>query len=412
MRIQIGEGCTKFLILIAVINKNASEKFMVSRMKINYRNIHWDYESIYIALILGGSSLVIHPYLALFVASIVQIYRKFSSFLFFSVFIPSISMFWAGRNICFEYATGLDDACHYSETFRRVNEIGITNLFDIGLPDFFGNEPGFMLIHHVVWVFSDNFKAFLFLIHVLTLGLLAFGYSKIEKRSAVIMLGLIFFGLGNFAEQAGLHLLKSTLAGAFLFAAIAVYSGNKKLCFALLIISIFIHFSVIPLVSIFFLILIYLKLKKRTYKSIFIIIIFVIGGFLLRIIPFSFLESRYMYIDINRNIYISTFNLLSILSLFFLNFKTNTVILYGITITLILTFVDIVSPEHSFVTGRYFAVIQPFVSVLLFFLIQVLVKGKLLFSIVITLLATNKLHMLYDSSFIKEAFPDFMNLFW
>jgi hypothetical protein len=363
--------------------------------------------SFYFALI----AFFIHPYYILLILTLLQLIIKIKFYYFIPVYILILSLYWSTRIVGISWEGGFDDAPAYIEQFLNTSKLDIysiiTNFFK---ESFFSNgEIFFTLLLYLISLITINPTFFLFIIYLIILSLLSYTTYLISKRYYLLILSLVFFGIGAFLEQGALSLLRSTLGSVVFFLGVFLYQKNKKSSFFILFLSCFIHLALIP-IFLFILFIIKTKFISSYFKLFFFTIIIV---FILQITSKNLLESfgRLNYLYENQSIILfETIKYLVILFIYFIYFKFEnlsteekiSLFLISLILNLYIFF-----PNFIFMTGRYAYIIQLFIAFLTF-KIFTRVKNKNLISVLIILFFIRKIFILKNSEFILAAFPNFI----
>ena len=366
----------------------------------------------YFLLFLAFLSFIFHPYITLLIAAIVQVFIKIKPYIFIPVYSLALAFYWSMRKIGVSWSTGKDDIPNYISLFLEIKNESFLDLFYTFIEYPFGREIGFSILNYIIGIITSNERIYLFIIYYLILSLLFLCSIKVSKRYFLIYVFLVLFGLGGFAGQGGLHLIKATIAGLILFYGLLINDQNNKLSLFFIIFSGFVHLSVLPiaLFSIFF-------IKSKFFSNWFVIIVssFLFAAFVsyfMSIIDLGFLGNRLLYIqdesyDIGNLIQIFLIIAISLI----LNYKEeNKIFLFSIWIVLFINLMFLFLPEFSWILNRYLLIITFFIA-FLFYKIIIKIKYKPVLILVLLALFIRKFNVLNKSEFYNEAFyNDFSNL--
>jgi hypothetical protein len=364
-------------------------------------------------LVLALMAFFINPFYILILASIIQLYINFKSAYFLTVFTAALAYYWSNRNIGVTWDGGLDDAVGYIETFLLMQKEDIGSLFAkfISLPA--GNEIAYALFVYIIRIFTNEQQVFLFFIYFTMLNLLTRAVSNINKRFCLLIVSLIFFGLGGFVEQAALHLFRATLSSLVLFLAISIYGKNKRMSYWIMLLACLVHLAAIPLVLVF-LIISYMNIRSQFTLLIISFMFILTLKYLLGFIDISLIDaSRAVYITEDAVGSIEQTVLLGVLLIMYLMFNriyTNEVYHYSFFVTGLLFFVYAIMKDYTFIAGRYSYVTQLFTGLLLFHII-IKIRIKPIICALLFGLFVRKMIALNNSDFIKGAFENFSGIF-
>ena len=310
----------------------------------------------YFLLIIAFLSFIFHPYITLLIAAIVQVFIKIKPYIFLPIYSLALAFYWSMRKIGVSWSTGKDDIPNYISLFLETKNEFFLDLFHIFIENPFGSEIGFSILNYIIGIITSNELIYLFIIYYLIVSLLFLCSIKVSKRYFLIFIILVFFGLGGFAGQGALHLIKSTISGLILFYGLLINDQNNKLSLFFIIFSGFVHLSVLPiaLFSIFF-------IKSKFFSNWFVIIIssFLTAAFVSYFASFflelEFLESRLLYIEDG------SFNLVNIIQIFLilvisliLNYKDeNKIFSFSIWIVLFINLMFLFLPNFQCIFNRY-----------------------------------------------------------
>ena len=366
----------------------------------------------YFLLIIAFLSFIFHPFITLLIAAIVQVFIKIKPYIFIPIYSLALAFYWTMRKIGISWSSGKDDIPAYISLFLETQNQSFLDLFNAFIENPFGNEIGFLILNYVIGIITSNELIFLFIIYYLILSLLFLCSIKVSKRYFLIYFFLVLFGLGGFAEQGALHLIRSSIAALILFYGLLINEENNKLSIFFIILSGFVHLSVLPIAffSIFF-------IKSKFFSNWFVILVstFLFAAFvsyLISIIDLDFLESRLLYVQEG------SFELVNIIQIFLivaisliLNYKDkNKIFLFSIWIVLFINLMFLFLPSFQYILNRYLFIITFFIA-FLFYKIIIKIKYKPIFILVLLALFIRKFNVLNNSEFIQEAFyNDFSNL--
>ena len=366
----------------------------------------------YFLLIIAFLSFIFHPYITLLIAAIVQVFIKIKPYIFIPIYSLALAFYWTMRKIGISWSTGKDDIPAYISLFLETKNESFLDLFHIFIENPFGYEIGFLILNYIIGIITSNELIYLFIIYYLILSLLFLCSIKVSKRYFLIYIFLVFFGLGGFAEQGALHLIRSSIAALILFYGLLINDQNNKLSLFFIILSGFVHLAVLPiaLFSIFF-------IKSKFFSNWFVIIFssllfaaFV--SYFISIFDLEFLENRLLYIRDE------SFELVNIIQIFLivaisliLNYKEeNKIFLFSIWIVLFINLLFLFLPSFQFIINRYLFIITFFIAFLLYKII-IKIKYKPILILVLLALFIRKFNVINKSEFIQEAFyNDFLNL--
>lgn len=365
-------------------------------------------------LMLASVSFFIHPFFVLISASLLQVYVRIKPTFFLPVFCISLALYWSLRKIGVEWEGGFDDAVGYIESFQAMKDDTIATLIQkyFGFPA--GNELGYNILVYFVRLVTSNERIFLFVIYFSMLALISIGSVRVSNRYYLIIISLIFFGIGGFVEQAALHLFRATLASLVLLVAISIYEQWKKLAWCLLVTACLIHTAVVPLI-VFFILINNLKFLSRNIALIIFSLLVVLSLKYTTSSSDSFLReaSRASYINADTGGVSSEVVTLSmIISMFLIlsRYSNERIYKFSFFVTCLLFFLYLFLPEYTFIAGRYLYIIQLFAA-LLFFKVVMKIKFKWLICSVLILLFVKKMTVLNNSDFIKGVFDNFSSIF-
>jgi hypothetical protein len=370
-----------------------------------------------LALMLSVGAFFINPFYVLISVTMLQVYVKIRAIFFLPLFCVSLALHWSLRKIGVEWEGGFDDVVWYIESFRAINVDTIFTLFQKYFESPGGNELVYNVFVYCIRLTTSNERVFLFATYFLMLILLSIGAVHVSKRYYLIIISLVFFGLGGFVEQAALHLLRATLAALTLFVAIAIYDRRSRTAWALLLTAPMVHTAVVPLV-IFYIIINNSNYLSRLLPLIFFSLFIAVG---IRYAAQSLnsillASSKALYLNAG-SISGTASELISLLGIIvtyiIINSSGNKSILkFPFFITCLLFFIYLFLPEYSFIAGRYFYVIQLFTALLLFKIVMsIKLKSNWMLCAILLVLFTKKMIALSNSEFINGAFDNFSNLF-
>ena len=366
----------------------------------------------YFLLIVAFLSFIFHPYITLLIAAVVQVFIKIKSYIFIPIYSLALVFYWSMRKIGISWSTGKDDIPAYISYFLETRNQSFLDLFNAFIETPFGREIGFSILNYLIGIITSNEFIYLFIIYLLILSLLFCCSVKVSKRYFLIYFFLVFFGLGGFAQQGGLHLIRSSIAALIFFYGLLINDENNKLSLFFIIFSGLVHLAILPiaLFSVFF-------IKSKFFSNWFVIIIssFLTAAFvsyLVSIYDLEFLESRLLYIQDG------SFELVNIIQIFLilaisliLNYKDkNKIFLFSIWIILFVNLMFVFLPSFSFILNRYLFILSFFIAFLLFKII-IKIKYKPILVLILLALFIRKFNVLSKSEFIENAFyNDFSNL--
>jgi hypothetical protein len=388
--------------------KNRNENFKIGDTQ---NNLIYDYSNS-IILVLSILAFFIQPFYILMTATLLQVYIRINAIYFLPIFSIALAFFWSGRHIGVTWEGGYDDAVGYIDMFLNIQKHDVSELFVNFLNQPAGNEIGYNLFVYLIGVFTNNQRLFLFLIYFTMLIFLSLASINISRRYYLLIIFLIFFGIGGFVEQAALHLFRATLAALILFFAASLFFKNKKASYFFMLLSALVHFAAIPLV-LFFLFITYFKKNNKIllfFAFCLILLIQYLAGFL----DMSLIDpARAMYIRTEEGVsYYQAYLLGAILIvyLFFIGEIENEVYKYSFFITGLLFFLYVLMKDYVFIAGRYLYLIQLFSTLLLFQIIKNF-GFKHLISLILLILFIRKMIILDKSDFIIGAFDNYISFF-
>lgn len=365
-------------------------------------------------LVLALMAFFIQPFYILILVSILQIYINFKPAYFLPVFSAALALYWSNRHIGVAWDGGFDDAVGYVETFLLMHKGDIGILFANFFSQPAGNEIAYSFFVYTIRFFTSEQQVFLFFVYFTMLSLLSVATININRRYCLVIVSVIFFGVGGFVEQAALHLFRATLASLILLVALSLYEKKRKQSYWLMIISCLVHVAVIPLVFLF-LVTQYVKAIKN--RLILLVVCFLIVFFLKYLAGFidiSLIDAaRAAYINEDAVVsYSEPFLLGGILLIHYLLHKNamHSIYLYSFFITGMLFFVYITMKEYTFIAGRYLYLIQLFAGLLVFQIIMKVSIKPIICFLLVTLFI-RKMIVLNNSDFIKGAFDNFSDFF-
>lgn len=367
-----------------------------------------------IFLILAVLAFFIQPFYILIFVTILQLYINFKSVYFLPIFCAALALYWSNRHIGISWNGGVDDAIGYIESFVNMKKDDIIIIFLNFINQPAGNEIGYSLFVYLIRFFTSNENIFLFFVYFTMLSLLSLAALKINGRYNLLIISVIFFGVGGFVEQAALHLFRATLASLVLFYAVSFFQYNKKKTYILMFLSCIIHVAAIPLVLIYFIIK---KIRSNEKLSVLFLYCFLFVLFFRFIISFIDLKlidaTRALYLNADSNGTYSEQILLGII--LFISYKcfnkANPLLFrYSYAITAILFFIYVLLPEYTFIAGRYLYLIQLFTGILMFHIIMK-IRVKSIICTLLLVLFIRKMNVLNNSEFIIASFDKFLNIF-
>ena len=374
---------------------------------------HQQLENIF-SFLLGLLAFIIHPYYVILLVTLLQLKIKINFFYFIPIYIFILSLYWSTRVIGVSWDGGFDDAPAYLDQFLIISKSNfITLISNFFSESFISNtELTFTLLLYFISFLTTSPNIFLFILYFAILIILSYTSFLISKRYFLLILTLIFFGIGAFIEQGALSLLRSTLGSVVFFYGVFLFEKNKIKSIFILFLSCLIHLALIPF---YFLVLFIFKTKLfNNYFKLFLFATLIV--FILQIFSTNLLEQfgrlNYLYTD-QPIIILEVIKYSFILLIYFIyfNFKqlSNPEKISFFLIALI-TNLYIFFPNFIFMTGRYVYIIQLFIAFLIF-KIFLRVKNKNIISITIIFLFIRKMFILNHSEFILSAFPNFIEPF-
>lgn len=388
--------------------KNRSESFIIGDAQ---KKLIYSYSNS-IILVLSILAFFIQPFYILMITTLLQVYIRIKAIYFLPIFCIALAFFWSGRHIGVTWEGGYDDAVGYIDMFLNIQKHEVSVLFTNFLNQPAGNEIGYNLFVYLIGVFTNNQRLFLFLIYFTMLTFLSLASINISRRYYLLIIFLIFFGIGGFVEQAALHLFRATLAALILFFSVPLFVKNKKLSYFFMLLSCLVHFAAIPLV-LFFLFTSFFKKNNLILLS-FAFCFILLLQYLLGFLDMSLIDpARAMYIRDEESVSYSQAYLLGailLVYLFVIGRFGNEVYRYSFFVTGLLFFLYILMKDYVFIAGRYLYLIQLFASLLLF---QVITSFRLkhLISTILIVLFIRKMRVLDNSDFIIGAFDNYISFF-
>lgn len=357
-------------------------------------------------------SLFIHPFYILILAALLQLVVNVKALYFLPVFCFSLALYWASRNIGIEWDGGADDVTAYIEGFHEMKVETLTGILQKYIEVPAGNEIAYNFLVYCISLFTTNDRVFLFIIYILILVLLAVGSYTVSRRYYLLVITMVFFGIGGFVEQAALHLLRATLASLVLFVAVAKYDRQRKAGLLLLLLASLIHTAAFPL-ALFFLLIHHFEYFKGLLSLVLLSLVVILTIKYIAGTSLSFIAdiSREAYIKSDNTVASETKTLLISLILFCLFARRsidNSMFKYSFFVTSLLFFLYQIMPEYTFIAGRYLYIIQLFSAMLLFSAV-INMKFKWFISGLVLFFFVRKMEALSNSQFINGAFNDFLN---
>lgn len=367
-----------------------------------------------ISLLTSFLFFFIQPYYVILIFACLQLFIRINPLFFFPLFCFSTALYWSKRNIGIEWDTGFDDAVYYIDSFKAMQFESLNSLLKIYISEpFAGHDIFYNYIVYIISLFTSDERVFLFFIYFLMLSLISIASYSFSKKKYIILITLIFFGLGSFVEQSALHLFRATISSLFLFVGILRYENNPKSSLILILSSPLFHIAITPFVMLFFII----NFFKNSLNSFYIILSSLTLIILIKLFSDNFLSIIY---NLNRLVYVDssyefqseslTLLMLIILVLFIGNIDKNYILKYSFFIIVLLFLIFLILPEYTFISGRYLAMLLVFNSLLLFHCIS-FINNKILKSLILIFLFSRKMIVLSNSEFIYEAFNDFSKFY-
>ncbi len=366
-----------------------------------------------LTFLLASLSFFIQPFYVLILATVLQVYVRIRPLFFLPIFCLSCALCWGGRNIGVTWDGGFDDAGGYIEIFQAMKDDTILTLLYKYFATPAGHEIGYSIYVYIISLFSDNERVFLFVIYFSMLALLGFSTVYISRRYYLIIITLVFFGIGGFVEQAALHLFRATLASLIMLVAISMYDMERRRARFLLLISCLFHTAVTPLVG-FYIIITHSKyLRSNLALIIFSLLVVIALKFLGALIESILLDSsRISYINIDNAVATEVVTLFAIMVMYVFSNRVESggIFKFSFFATSLLFFFYLLLPQYAFIAGRYLYMIQIFTSLLLFKTV-LKIKFKLIICSILVLLFMRKMMALNSSEFISGAFDNFGSVF-
>lgn len=365
-----------------------------------------------ILFLLSLCTLFIHPFYILILAAMLQLVVNVRAIYFLPVFCFSLALYWASRNIGIEWDGGADDVTAYIEGFHEMKGESLTGILHKYLEVPAGNEIAYNVLVYCISLFTDNERIFLFVIYSLILVLLAVGSYTISRRYYLLIITMVFFGIGGFVEQAALHLLRATLASLVLFVAVAKYDKQRKVGLFLLVVASLVHTAALPL-AVFFLSIRHFRYLKGFVSLVLLSLLIIFAIKYIAGTSFSIIAdtSREAYIKSDNTVASETKTLLVCLILFGIFGRRsidNSIFKYSFFVTSLLFFLYLILPEYTFIAGRYLYIVQLFTAMLLFKAV-INMKFKWVICGLVLFFFMRKMGALSNSQFINGAFNDFLN---
>jgi EpsG family len=169
--------------------------------------------------------LAVNPFLALFILSVIAVFRRIPPVVFIAMASISFALFFFSRTYGIEWYLGsTDDVPDYIATYQETYGLGFRGIFEyvIDLPN--GHEPLWIL---PVWALSNLFDVsdytFVFLHYLAIFSLVFLALATFSKRYLVPLV-LVYFFLTPISVDSVSHIWRQQLAFTALLAGIGLYT--------------------------------------------------------------------------------------------------------------------------------------------------------------------------------------------
>jgi len=345
----------------------------------------------------------IHPYFLIIIAAGIQLYVRVNARGFFSICSLSLAIFWSSRNLFVG-----DDVVGYVMDFNSMQLASISSLAKVFFVNPSGNELLYRLYVYFISIFTSDEKIFIFIMYFTIAALTSVLCVLVTRRYSIVMMALLFFGIGGFIDQAALHLWRSTLGGLLFIISAVLYSKNRPMAILLLLCSILVHISLVIFIP-FLIYINYFKSRRKVFISVILslILTIVIAYYLGFFNSLSQGRLSVYFIASGSSIdLISIYICVVILIYIFLN-KSNIENLPATSIMTLsfMAWCGVLYPNASMFYGRYFYSLLPFITLLSLDIVM-RVKYKPVIFFILFILFIMKIAAFQNSVFYKEGFGD------
>lgn len=372
--------------------------------------------SLVISFFLVGLAFFIHPYILTIIAAVFQLWFTIKPRLFLPVYSISLAAFWGSRNYGIWYEGFGDDAIAYMNQFHDMRYENIASLAEnfIMVPS--GNELLYKLYVYTISIFTSDEKVFSFFIYLSIALLLSAAAVLVNRRYYMVMIAVLFFGVGSFAGLEIFHLWRSAIASLLLLIAVTYYSENRRVSVSLMLGACLVHLVAV-LLTLLFLVFQLNKYMRNKYIMPALIFLFFFAfyyfiqfyGFYL--ILFSGKDVLVYFAGTDAVPYTAWIKILIVLLLFYLlkRNKLDYMSSFMIAGQSIVILSYMIFPGVFF-TGRFYQAFIVFTALMLFEIIMS-IRNKYLVSSVLVVLFALKFNVLSSSLFMQQAYADFSNIF-
>lgn len=211
------------------------------------------YISYAISFLLVGLAFIIHPYILTIIAAVFPLWFTIKPRFFLPVYSISLAAFWGSRNYGVSYVGFFDDAIAYMGQFQSMRYENIASLFNKFIERPSNNEIIYTLFNYTIRIFTSDEKVFAFLVYLLIASLISAAAVLVHRRYYMVMIALLFFGIGSFAGLEILHLWRSTIASLLFLISVMYYSKNRRVAVLIMLSACLVHLFAVFMALLFLL---------------------------------------------------------------------------------------------------------------------------------------------------------------
>ncbi len=371
--------------------------------------------TVFLTLLLGTLSLILHPYVLTIVVAIIQVWRVVRPIYFLPLYSVSLATFWGSREYGFSTESFLDDAIANFRQFDNIRDGGVIQLFGDFASGASGNELVYGLYVYFVGLFTSEHQVFAFLTYLLIATLVSLAGIAADRRYYMVFIAILFYGLGSFVQLEIYHLWRSAIASLLCLLGVLYFERNRGRGVIILGAAFMVHL----IAFIGFASFVMLKLLARfpgRYRALaylctvvvatfvlyrYYTVIDVIAGKDLLGVYFSGASELYLF-DWFKLIFVCVVFVI----LHFREFDDRTVFITTMIVFTILVYALL--PGTSF-SGRFYQFVIVFVNLALFQIV-IRIQRKVVITLTLFILFTAKFVVLVNSELTLSAFPYFTNI--